>query len=181
MPVADPTEIALILSQIRDAMCLCLADPAVIAAGGLGRPKDCFISHGDPADDCCDFLAVWLRRIYPSRKFPEMWEGDARCNDTGAVLEFGVRLMRDCFPTLVDNAFNPFPDGEDSIEPAAIELLIDAWVMECCLMDVGNTVGSPCRSFKMGELTPAGPRGGCAGWTLWGAIEIRCCGPALGG
>jgi hypothetical protein len=172
MAVIRPDELALLLAQIRDGLCACLADQAT-----LGVPKDCFISHGEPADDCCDFLAVWVQRTYPTRRFPEPWEGTTRCEDVGIAIEFGVRLMRPCFPTLVDNAFNPFPDGEDSIEPAAIDLLIDAWVLECCLLDVGAAIGFPCREFKMGELIPEGPRGGCAGWTLSGTIETRCCAP----
>jgi hypothetical protein len=172
MPLQNPDRLALILSVIRDGLCACLEEETPD-----GRPTNCFISHGEPADDCCDFLAVWLRRIYPTTKFPQFTEGSDRCGNTHAAVEFGVRLMRPCFPTLEDNAFNPFPDQETSIEPAAENLLIDAWVLECCLLGLGSTFGpaNDCQDFRMGELRPAGPRGGCAGWTLWGTLEEFCC------
>jgi len=150
----------------------------------LGQPADCFLSHCLPAFDCCDFLALWIERIRPSRGFQDaayptggrLWD---RCCNLGSVVDFGLTLVRPCYPTLVDDAFNPFPSASD--QQAATELLmVDARILMCCLQQAscaGDLFPSNtnCLEIGWGDLTPECPDGGCAGWTWRFTVELEAC------
>lgn len=174
----NPTDINDIMQAMLDVACNCLAETP------LGLPANCYISHNEPPDDCCDFLAVWLERIRPRIGFEnaayttgeKVW---ARCGDVGAVADINLTLMRPCFPTLKDNPFNPFP-GAVEMQAAADNLLIDLQVLRCCIMSAACQrilfpSGDECQELGIGDITPEGPRGGCAGWTLRFALELDSC------
>ena len=180
MALLNPDHINNMMQSILDVACNCLADTPD------GAPADCYISHNKPPDDCCDFLAIWLDRIRPRIGFDnaayitgeKVW---AKCNDVGGVADIGVRLMRPCFPTLKDNPTNPFPPAIE-MQAAAENLLIDLQVLRCCIDSAHcqgllfpTTEDAECLEFAIGDVTPEGPRGGCAGWTLTYAFELDSC------
>lgn len=176
--LADATNLADTLQSILTVACSCLEDTA------YGLPKDCFISHGEPPDDCCDMLAIWVDRIRPSHGFGDgqyvtggrLWD---KCCDLSSVADVSLRLVRPCYPGLVDNAFNPFPEPTE-IQAAAEALAIDIWVLECCLSQAhcdGVLLGGNCLELGIGDAVPHGPKGGCAGWTWDLTVELApCCG-----
>jgi hypothetical protein len=161
-----------------EAACLCLEDTET------GVPASCFVSHGSPPDDCCDYLAISLMRVYNSSRFPAETEGGDDCSGIVPVASFQLKLMRPCYPTVVDDAQNPFPAPAD-INAASELLLIDARVLWCCVTNTlasgGLTTwptipGMDCPDYKVGRLTPV-VGGGCAGWTLPYLVELdSCCG-----
>jgi len=179
MALLNPTDINDLMQAMLDVACNCLADTP------SGIPADCFISHNIPPDDgCCDFLAVWLERIRPRIGFEnaayitgeKVW---ARCGDVGAVADINLRLMRPCFPTLHDDAWNHFPSAVE-MQTAADNLLIDIQVLRCCILSAGCQgilfpSDDQCQELAIGDIVPEGPRGGCAGWTLHFALELDSC------
>jgi len=178
MPLLNPAHLNDMMQSMLDAACNCLADSP------LGLPADCYISHGQPPDDCCDFLAIWLERIRPRIGFEnaqyitgeKVW---AKCGDVGGVADIEIRLMRPCFPTLKDNATNPFPPATE-MQQAAEYLLIDLQILRCCIqeahcMGVVFPDDTECLELAIGDVTPEGPRGGCAGWTLTYGFEMESC------
>jgi hypothetical protein len=180
MALLNPAHINDLLQSILDVACSCLEDTP------SGVPSDCFISHGQPPDDCCNFLAIWIDKIHP-RIGPEnsdffigekVW---TRCGDFGMIADFSLRLMRPCFPTLVDNPMNPFPPAAD-VQAAAENLLIDIQVLRCCISSaicegilLPSTSDADCLEIAVGDIYPVGPRGGCAGWTLQFSVELDAC------
>jgi len=173
-----PFDLAIMTRSIMTVACECLESTT------LGSPKDCYVSHGPPADLCCDYLAVWVETIRPSHGF-----GDAqyqtggkfvdRCCSLGRVADIAIQWGRPCFPTLVDNARNPMPPAAD-ISAASEALLEDARLLSCCLQaaqceDALLGVES-CLEVAWGDMLPHGPDGGCAGWTYHIAIELETCG-----
>jgi len=176
--LVNPSDLNDMMQSMVDIGCLCLEDSPD------GVPKYCFISHNEPPDDCCDFLAVWLERIRPRTGFEnaayttgeKVW---SRCGDVGAVMDVRLRLMRDCWPVVQDDALNPFPPVAD-MQAAADNLLIDLQLLRCCLSAAAcNGVLYPenfeCLEFGIGDAIPIGPRGGCAGWDLTYTFELEAC------
>jgi hypothetical protein len=179
MATPNPAHLNDMLQSILDVACNCLDDTP------LGRPADCFISHGQPPDDCCDFLSVWAEYIRPIQGFENAQyvsgvKFTGRCCDIGAVMDIAIRLVRPCYPTLKDNATNPFPPPIE-IQAAAENLLIDGWAMRCCVMrayceDSLFPDDTECLEVAWGDMVPHGPRGGCAGWTWRITVELeQCC------
>ncbi len=140
----------------------------------------------------CDFLSIWLERIRPRTGFENAayTTGEkvlTRCGDVGGVADIALRLMRPCFPALIDNPTNPFPLATQ-MQAAAENLLIDIQSLRCCIASADCqgflfplSVDGECLEFAVGDITPEGPRGGCAGWTLRYAFELDGCsyGPDL--
>lgn len=175
MPLNDPAYYVDLLQNIIDIGCVCLEDTV------LGVPADCYVSHCEPADDCCDFLAIWIENIYPTRQFPAEYDGTTRaCTEFSPAINVGLRLMRPCVPTVVDNADNPFPPAAE-LDASAKDLLVDARVLWCCLAQAQSDgslwpEGYECLDVAWGVMDCTGPRGGCAGWTWRFAIETdQCC------
>lgn len=145
-----------------------------------------FVLAGNILTGNCDFLSIWLERIRPRVGFEnaqyitgeKVW---AKCGDIGGVADVALRLMRPCFPVAKDNATNPFPTATE-MQAAAENLLIDVQVLRCCIsasycagLLFPDTPDADCLELAIGDIVPAGPRGGCAGWTLYFAIELDSC------
>lgn len=171
-----PDHLVTIMQSILDVACSCLIDTT------YGQPEDCFISHDAPPDDCCDFLAVWTERLRPSHGFAEgqyvtggkLWE---KCCSMNAVADINLRIVRPCYPSLVDNPNNPFPPAAE-IQAAAEALAVDIWVLQCCVekaaCDGLLLPPDTCLEIGIGDATPFA-RGGCAGWTWELAVELDTC------
>jgi hypothetical protein len=169
------------LTDLNDVLQLMVDDVcAGLQCTTYGPPKDCFISHTQPADDCCNFLAAWVHGMYPTRKFPLIDEATPdRCGEFSRMMRVYLRVKRDCYPVVRDNAKSPFPPSSE-IQSAAEGLLIDANVVWCRLTSgiaAGFYIpeGSGCLDFKMQELVMDRPRGGCAGFTVRLAVELDAC------
>ena len=174
----NPTHLLDVMTSFLTVACACLEDTP------NGAPEECFISHGPPAFDCCNLLAVWVERIRPSHGFGEgqyqtggkLWD---RCCELNSVADIGIRLLRPCYPGLVDNPRNPFP-GAEKIHGASSDLLIDIWVLECCLSQAACDgvlfpPGTNCLELGIGHASPVQPDGGCAGWTWELTVELDTC------
>lgn len=179
-PPINPAFIADVLQELIDVGCECLE------ATTLGRPADCFTSWCEPPDDCCDFLAAYPTLIQPTTGFTnEVGEFDritGRCGDISGRLEIRLKLMRPCWPTLVDNATAPFPPAAD-IQQASEELFVDMRVLWCCILSeysagnlwslTGDEFG--CLDVGWGPMIPKCPEGGCVGlyWDI--SLELPTC------
>lgn len=149
-----------------------------------GSPKDGFISHTAPPDDCCDFVAVWMDRLDPTREFPLVNTTFVdRCGETGRMALVKARVRRSCYPVIKDNARSPFPSAGE-MQAAAEALLMDANVVWCRLVSAfGEGVyalsepecAAGCLNFKMEQLVMDPPRGGCAGFTVSFWMELEGC------
>jgi hypothetical protein len=169
------------LTALNDVMQLILDDVcAGLTCSTYGAPKDCFISHTHPADDCCDFAAIWMHGLYPTMRFPLPDESTPdRCGEFSRMMRVYLRVKRPCWPTVRDNAKSPFPPSSE-IQSAAEGLLIDANIVWCRLSSgIASGIylpeGSGCLDFKLMELIMDRPRGGCAGFTVRLAVELDAC------
>jgi hypothetical protein len=171
--LAYPAYLNDVLQTVLDSVCDCLDNTT------LGTPKDCFISHRQPPDDCCDFLAIWIDRLLPTFEFPDVSFRVERCGDVRRMADISLRLVRPCWPTLKDNANSPFPTPAE-MQAAAESLLIDANVLWCCLSDtfaagLGCDNLNGCLDAIIEELVMDDPRGGCAGMTMTFRLELEGC------
>lgn len=162
-----------VLQSILDNLCECLGENTT-----LGAPKDCFIYHTRAPDDCCDSLVIWLDRILPTAQFPIPFVGRDECGAVGRMMRVGVKLVRPCWPTVVDNPSNPFPPVA-AMQAAAETMLIDTNVLWCCL-SAGLSAGDhdpsgSCQDFHIESVIPDKPRGGCAGVTASFLVELDAC------
>lgn len=181
MAFSDPAYINDVLQAILDHVCDCLSNTP------LGSPSRCYLSFTRPPDDCCDYLAIWFSNIYPTRTFPEIYEGVDNCGDVGRFMEVKLKLRRGCWPVLKDNPVSPFPPSEE-IQAAAEDLTIDANVLWCCLAN-GFTTGaawldgdSGCLDTRLDSLVPDQPEGGCSGMTATILVELEgCCSDEFAG
>jgi hypothetical protein len=145
-----------------------------------GPVEHCFISHTTPPDDCCDFVAVWIDGIEPTRQFPIPDDVTPdRCGEMSRMVSARIRLRRSCYPVVRDNAKQPFPPPSE-MQAAAEGLLIDANVTWCRLASgiasgLYTPDGSGCLDYKLAGLVMDRPRGGCAGFTATLLMELDPC------
>lgn len=173
-----PTYLNDTLQIVLDDLC------AGLACTAFGSPTNCFISHTAPPGDCCDFLAIWMSNMMPTRGFPiPNTTVVDRCGETNRMMRVFVRLRRACYPVVRDNAKAPFPPPKD-MQAAAEGLLIDANVVWCRLISGFGSdyyalddpaCQSGCLNWKMEELTMDPPEGGCAGFTVSFLAELEGC------
>lgn len=171
------TTLADIKQTILDAICTCLEENSP-----LGRPEFCFTYHNEPPADCCDYVSVWAERLRPSNGFADgqyVTGGRLvmRCG-LATIADLNIRLMRPCFPVLIDNPRDPFPEP-DVMQQASELLDQDAWIMNCCFQQMVTeglleAVGE-CLEVGIGDMVPIGPQGGCAGWNWDISVEMPVC------
>lgn len=121
-PIVDAT------SSILAAVSACLEDTAD------GVPGTVSIYHGAPPDDCGDSLFVWLDDIRGTTSFPNPLRESYNCAAVKGMIGVNLRLTRNCWPVLKDNARMPFPAVADT-NAASIKLLDDAEKIWCCLAE----------------------------------------------
>lgn len=136
---------------------------------GLDIPERIGIVHGESADDC-DQLTVRLIRSFVGT--PDAEAGNLRGNDYGLVAAWEIRLTR-CITTFVDSTIDAsaaIPDI-DTLTAEASALLTDGWAIYKGVVDGFESGGlfAACTALTLGELSPIGPGGDLAGWT----IEVR--------
>lgn len=171
--LCEPAYVNDLLQAVLDSTCECLQNTV------YGTPGSCFISHTTPPDDCCDFLAIWVEQMLPTYSFPEVSTRVQKCGDVHRMVRVKMKLLRDCYPVVRDNAQAPFPSPEE-MQAAAEGLLIDGNVLWCCVVDalttgIGCDQWNECLDSLMNEMVPIRPRGGCAGWELAFTLELKGC------
>ncbi|HUU97856.1 MAG TPA: hypothetical protein VM487_19135 [Phycisphaerae bacterium] len=150
---------------------------------GIDVPTEVFVSHMKPPDDCCDWMAVWVRDIVPVNPFPRVQTNiNPNCTEVSMGVLMSLGWKRDCYPTVKDDKTDPFPGG-DVMQAAADALLIEARTMWCCIL-AAYTAGQllprdpepdgPQPDIVWGKMTP-NRGGGCAGWTWDFTLEVPAC------
>lgn len=183
----DPGVIAVVLDRTVNLGMACLDNTP------SGAPSVSGVYHTAPPAKCCDSLSVWLERIVPGggdppqqATFPNEYVGAAHCN-LFPIAHIAMRLWRPCWPSLVDNPFNPYPPVETT-DTAGLNLAIDAMALWCCissdlLIDDGTSIikGGADILAGMGRIEPLPPKGGCAGWDIRFRLELDpcCIGPEV--
>ena len=145
----------------------------------LGMPANCYVGHSRPADDCCDFLAVWIDGLRPTIQFPFEFSDYDRCEIVRMMMDVTITLRRPCWPVVVDSAFNPFPEAS-KIDAASTSLAIDAqalWSGVVQAYDAGALFYTPRppNYIKWGSMSPMTNMGGCAGWQLKFTVDLDEC------
>lgn len=149
---------------------------ATLAVTVAGVPDRVCLVPGELAwDECdCGLLAVTVGRVYPSSTFPTDVSLDPRqvdCAPPYTVADVTVTVLR-CAPT-VDEAGNP-PTCDDLAAAAATWRADAAAVLTgvaCCLPDLVDA--GRIEQYRIGDLTPLGPEGGCMGSEL--RVTIGLC------
>ena len=172
--LCEPAYVNDLLQVVLDEVCQCLAENTT-----HGAPASCFMSHTTPPDDCCDFLAIWVEQMLPTYSFPIVSDRVQKCGDVHRMIRVRMKLLRNCYPVVKDNARAPFPTGEE-MQTAAEGLLIDGNVLWCCVVDavtgaLGCDSWNECLDAVMEDMTPVQPRGGCAGWEIAFRLELKGC------
>jgi hypothetical protein len=148
----------------------------------LGVPDQAVLSHDFPPEDCCNFLALWVRPWVPfvEGEFPNepapLTPG-ARCRQFEFFPRLTLTLRRPCAPDLKPDPSNPFPEpGEETA--AAIDMIIDARALQCAVASTWpGIVGDTYVDAQMWprQMSPTGGSTGCFGWDWEIDIETRGC------
>lgn len=185
--MVDYGYIGTLLSNTVDLVCACLADTP------SGTPGTCTVYWSTPPDDldCGDcehngLLVAWLERISPVQTYPNVYTGIVSHGQTVQLkADFVVRLVRPCWPKLIQDIANPFP-SRAATELAALNLDYDAALVMCCILTdlqskTPTITGGPCQQVSMGGLQVDRNRGGCAGFEVRFSVGLgACCAPAVG-
>jgi hypothetical protein len=166
-----------------------LADLVDIAYAGLvdtrlGCPKDVHMSHDEPPEDSCNFLALWVRSWTPyvAGQFPVQLAQVHELGPGGGCmpLEWGadvvLALRRPCSPD-VGPRENPFPSGDDE-HAAALDMIGDARALQCV---VGSQWLPRLQQLYGGAqlwwepMTTTGGITGCFGWDMPVKLELYGC------
>ncbi len=147
-------------------------DAAALILATTGNPEieRAFVSHGPPALDCCNQLAVNVGQIgeaatqATSVLQPGLRHAFARVNLTTLLI-----TVTRCHPTL-DDFDNP-PSAE-ALTAAAAELNADAWALWNGLYRMQETLFEACDLVFFDGSVPLVPQGACAGWMMQIRFEL---------
>jgi hypothetical protein len=197
----EPTDLANLLVGVVDLVCGCLETTAQqnddgSAVTGTGRPGSCAVYWNTPPDDldCGDCasnggLYVWLESLAETvDRWPAPWMGAVSAATAAFTMPaaIAVRLIRPCWPVVGGggtgtSTLTPFP-ARETTEARAVNLLIDAATVQCCLMSAiqERSASGPfgrCGRCTPPTLRPDNNRGGCAGFTVRFIADLgACCG-----
>lgn len=150
---------------------------AVLAASGeildtTGNPEiaRAFVSHGPPALDCCNQLAVHVAQI-----------GEA-ATQAGNVLQPGLRhafarvnlttlfiTVTRCHSVIDEDGVPPSPA---ELTAAAATLNSDAWALWNGLYRMQDDLFDACDLVFFDGIVPLPPQGGCAGYVMAIRFEL---------
>jgi hypothetical protein len=154
-------------------LAVAVKDAALVILDGNGNEPIVreFVSHGPPALDCCNQLAVHVAQI-----------GEA-ATQTGNVLQAGLRhnaarvnlttlltTVTRCHPVLEDDG-NPPTAAE--LTAAAAMLNADAWSLWNGLYRAQDDLFSACDLVFFDGIVPLPPQGGCAGYVMAIRFELQ--------
>ena len=146
------------------------AAETILATDGNPPIERAFVSHGPPALDCCNQLAVHVAQI-----------GEAATN-VGSVLQPGLRhetgrvnltalmiTVTRCHPVLEETGQPPAPDA---LTEAAAMLNADAWSLWTQLYRMRDVLFAECDLVFFDGSVPLPPQGACAGWVMAIRFEL---------
>jgi hypothetical protein len=149
----------------------------------LGIPDAAYLSHDAPPEDCCDFLALWIRQQYPflPGEFPQQLQPlpQRGCQPVQFAARLTLSLRRPCAPDLSADQFDPFPEpGEETA--AAVDLMIDSRALICAVGStwqglVDGVYGIGIGQLHYSPLLPTGSATGCFGWDWDIDIALEGC------
>ena len=159
-----------------------VAGAIVVVAGleetPLGRPPTAKLYYGStpPPADCCDYLAVWLERLRPTKDFPAEWQGEIRCDEVFGMADIAIMLRRSCWPVVKNDARAPFPPSDETDEASA-NLMADATQLWCTLFSLARDglLTDGCGGVAVRRLEPLPPMGGCGGNVARITVELPSC------
>lgn len=145
----------------------------ILADTELGAPAEQFVSHGSPADDCCDGIGVYIERIRPTTSFPGTALVDV-CDVAHWAIDLAVHVVRPNAPTVTGSG--AFPTDAQMNEHARL-LSEDLQALRLGLRAAHShkeLLADPSVGVVWGMFSPYGPAGQCAGWDLRLSVEAFC-------
>jgi hypothetical protein len=143
----------------------------ILATTGSPEIERAFVSHGPPALDCCNQLAVHIAQI-----------GEAATQLGASILQPGLRhetgrvnltalmiTITRCHPVLDDEGDPPSPE---ELTEAAAMLNADAWALWSQLYRLKDDLFAACDLVFFDASVPLPPQGGCAGWVMQVRFEL---------
>lgn len=153
-----PEDLYALASEYLDACIEALDTVPDSAPGFTGSPARTFISHGAPAFDCCDQLAVQVRSVFSDN--PQPLKNSMRENIV-TLVAWSTR----CVPT-IDSAGNIPTEVE--LSASSEQLYADGWALWNHIFNLirAEQLFTLCGQVIWDGLVAVNPQGGCAGWTL---------------
>jgi hypothetical protein len=137
-----------------------------------------FVSHGPPALDCCDQLAVHIANIGEATTNATDPLGPGFRHARGRVnLTVLIVTVTRCHPVIGDDAQIP---TADELTAAAATLNADAWAIWNGLYRMRNELFAACDLVFFDACVPLPPQGGCAGYVMQIRFELGGYAPAVG-
>jgi hypothetical protein len=138
----------------------------------LDPPNHQFVSWNAPAWDCCDHLTTHLENLKPDQATANAQQSR---NSRICAQRFDATIVLtliNCVP-LTNDVMPP----DDEMDVSAHGFLQRAWVLYqalTCDYDVGVLLPDfpGCKIVKINPLTPHGPQGGCASFTMSFTVEL---------
>lgn len=148
--------------------------PAIATQTAGGAVQRILVAPGAEVawDNCqCGQLSASVSRLYPSRRFPDDWSlrKDGNCSQAYVIADMNIQMVR-CVPGVDTDGNPPTPV---SLSAAALIQFEDMYVIRqtasCYLQTAYDAPTSPSlkiAEWLIGDQTPLGPEGGCAGSEL---------------
>jgi hypothetical protein len=155
-----------------------------LASTPSGAPATVGVYHTIPPDDCGDFLIAWIDRIYGYKNFPAEEMGPTLGFQVMPAVKIKYRLVRNCWPSLHDDAHNPFPP-RDETDPVALNLAFDGITLWCAYFSDLQSINlrrsrivadsEACSLARVEALVPDKVRAGYVGWTGSFTLALDSC------
>ena len=155
---------------------LLLRCATLLAATPNGAPDDQYVSHGPPAFDCCNLLAVHAGVIgyAPLSRAPEGGKLDPRVPVVPRV-PLVVTVVR-CATGLPEAGIEARGADPAKLDADAQVTYSDGWTLMNGLYNAykANTLfpGFPCRVADLDSAQALPPGGGCIGWTIVLTVDL---------
>lgn len=147
------------------------ASGEILATTGNPEIERAFISHGPPAMDCCNQLAVSVARIGEAPLFQGSILAPGLRHELGRInLTTMMITVTRCHPVLADGGRAPDPA---ELTEAAATLNADAWALWNCLNRMQDELFSACDLVFFDGVVPLPPEGGCAGFVMQLRFELQ--------
>jgi hypothetical protein len=150
------------------AQALLAAANTALVDNALTPPTHQFVAYNAPAWDCCDHLTVHFENLKLNQASSASQQRKVARVCAQAFATDMVLTLIECVPT-----GDPLPADAD-METSAHGFYQRAWVLYqglSCDLDFGDLFPG-CHIVKMGALTPHGPQGGCASFTVTFTVEL---------
>jgi hypothetical protein len=146
------------------------AAETILDTNGNEPIERAFVSHGPPALDCCNQLAVHVAQIgEAATQATNVLQAGLRHNFARVNLTTLMITVTRCHPTLDDGGTPPTPD---ELNDAAAMLNADAWSLWNGLYRMQDDLFAACDLVFFDGIVPLPPQGGCAGYVMAIRFEL---------